>query len=43
MGKRFQHFFAVNSHIMIFWILQQGWDMLVLLGGHLVNIGDGYW
>ena len=44
MGKRFQHFFAVNSHyIMIFWILQQRWDMLVLLGGHLVNIGDGYW
>ena len=40
----FNTFFAVNSHyIMIFWILQQRWDMLVLLGGHLVNIGDGYW
>ena len=44
MGKRFQHFFADNSqYIMIFWILQQCWGMLVVLGGHLVNIGDGYW
>ena len=44
MGKRFQHFFADNSqYIMIFWILQQCWGMLVVLGGHPVNIGDGYW
>ena len=44
MGKRFQPFFADNSqYIMIFWIPQQRQDMLVVLGGHLVNIGDGYW
>ena len=41
MGKQFQHFFADNSsYIMIFWILQQRWGMLVVLGGHPVNIGD---
>ena len=44
MGKRFQHFFANNSqYIIIFLILQQRGGMLVVLGGHLVNIGDGYW
>ena len=44
MGKGFQHFFADNSqYVMIFWILQQRWGRLVVLGGHLVNIGDGYW
>ena len=36
-------FFADDSQfIMFFWILQQRWGMLVVLGGHLVNIGDGY-
>ena len=40
----FNIFFANNSqYIMIFSILQQRGDMLVVLGGHLVNIGDGYW
>ena len=44
MGKLFQHFVADDSqYIMIFWILQQRGGMLVVLGGHLVNIGDGYW
>ena len=44
MGKQFQHFFADNSqYIIIFWILQQRWGMLVVLGGHPVNIGNGYW
>ena len=44
MGKWFQHFFATNSqYIMIFWIPQQRWGMLVVLGGHPVNIGDSYW
>ena len=44
MGKWFQHFFAYNSqYIMISWILQQCWGMLVILGDHPVNIGDGYW
>ena len=28
---------------MIFSILHQRGGMLVVLGGHLVNIGDGYW
>ena len=37
-------FFADDSQfIMFFWILQQRWGMLVVLGGHLVKIGDGYW
>ena len=40
----FNTFFANNSqYIMIFLILQQRGGMLVVLGGHLVNIGDGYW
>ena len=40
----FNTFFANNSqYIMIFSILQQRRGMLVVLGGHLVNIGDGYW
>ena len=44
MGKWFQHFFANNSqYIMIFWTLQQRWGMLVVLGSHPVNIGNGYW
>ena len=44
MGERFQHFFAENSqYITIFWSLQQRWGMLVVLGDHFVNIGDGYW
>ena len=42
--NNFNTFFADNSqYIMIFWILQQCWGMLVVLGGHPVNIGDGYW
>ena len=41
--KDFNTFFADNSqYVMIFWILQQRWGRLVVLGGHLVNIGDGY-
>ena len=44
MGKQSQHFFAdTNQYIMIFWILQQCWSMLVVLGGQQVDIGDGYW
>ena len=40
----FNTFFPYNSQfIMIFWIPQQPWGTLVVLGGHPVNIGDGYW
>ena len=40
----FNTFFAYNSqYIMIFWTLQQRWGMLVVFGGHPVNIGNGYW
>ena len=40
----FNTFSAYNSqYIMIFWILQQCWGMLVVLSGHPVYISDGYW
>ena len=40
----FNTFSAYNSqYIMIFWILQQCWGMLVVLSGHPVFISDGYW
>ena len=40
----FNTFSAYNSqYIMIFWILQQCWGMLVVLSGHPVNVGVGYW
>ena len=43
MGKRFQRYFANNSqYIMIFCIFLPRWGMFLVLGGHLVTIGDGY-
>ena len=40
----FNTFFAYTSqYIMIFWTPQQCWGMFLVLGGHPVNIGDGYW
>ena len=43
-AKMISTLFATNSQfIMTFWIPQQLWGMLVVLGGHSVNIGDGYW
>ena len=43
-GNDFNTLFPDNSqYIMIFWILQPRWVMLLVLGGHLVTIGDGYW
>ena len=40
----FNTFSAYNSqYIMIFWILQQCWGMLVVLSGYPVYISNGYW